>query len=1300
MPLEITEQQESNLQQTATRPVYIIRHAHSGVDEYASCSGEIVYDGQLYDAGGANVTSMQDSRQATFTLPATPDRIAQVKNGTWRDGDCVIYHIPGLPSDDGTYDTSEAILVLSGKIRTSGFTNGRITVNATHTNNLNKISPRHTWDEVCPHVPAAGTEIAWEGDRLILTTRDARGRSNGNGLNPALNARGRLPAAELKNLSQPSESLTLTATGSGAVIPVIHGEKPAPGNIIAIGSISGDLVLAVGWGFGEIQSFEDTYINGESVPGGVTVTHYRGSTGQGVDPTLATAIAAFNSDMVLRTPEGDIGCAYSVFRIPSGQLSAAPTFMAVLQGKAVYDPRVVGSNDAFASDTQLSVVFDGDDGTTSATDDSQNDHSISFIGDAVIQGGLLFLPGTSGSRVEIADDGSLELGSSDFTIEVKEHPASLSGRVELYRKGTSTGGGTASFLLRREDDELRLWISSNGTSWNIADSRLITTLTGTNEYTVSIERSGSNFSAYVNGTQEDSFTSASSVFNSSDSLVLGDLGAPSPGAGSIRSVRTTIGSNRYGDDYPASGVPFSNYAIYSDNSALCMGDLASNPIYGMGANVVGLESAADWNDTLLDDTVPRCRISMLLTDPRRTAEYLDLYGDYSECVWFNEGPDIRIKPDKIIDADNPCGQLLNTNTEFQNGDTDWLEAGSGSWSISTGEASIDGTQTGGVALYQTVVLNPGESVVIEYEIDSISAGTVRSYYRDETNAQSYTGDEQTSAGAYSDLHHFPDGVATPITVRVGVVSNADAVATLSRIKVNRLYWHETGFIKDSLSIEGIDESDAPTSVSTRYTVPSGSSPNWQESPTDPIRLPGVSEGEIPNVETTLHLQGVYRLAEANNKANARLQRYRNRVRYTWQSLDYAVRFRKADVIQLDLEHHGIDELVWVQSVEMTSYGRYKITGFRYDENHYPSELILPEGTGVVPVGAIVPLSGSTVPDGWENYTAANGRYILGAGSTYDPGDTGGSDTFSGWSGNTSSVDTHGGASYDTFRSPETSSPQTGGSIGPRVDTDNPSLVHAHTYNTGSFQPDPLRRNNRLIIKTGSAETFFPADAQVFGLPNIVAANVSRLTDFANRLLRANSSTGNGGQSQRTLSFTTGEYNDGHDHFTRQFFSNRNSDLIQSQWWSEESGGGLHSHSFTGTLSRSIKLRRIALYGGSDNFAVVPGMMVLWSGSVGSLPSDWILCDGANGTPDARDYFIEISALGQEGTATGNNTIAFSGTSSTVSHDHLVGGGNVTTGRPRVQIAHSNAIGHNHTMSRSASWIPAYYALALIMYAPS
>lgn len=50
-----------------------------------------------------------------------------------------------------------------------------------------------------------------------------------------------------------------------------------------------------------------------------------------------------------------------------------------------------------------------------------------------------------------------------------------------------------------------------------------------------------------------------------------------------------------------------------------------------------------------------------------------------------------------------------------------------------------------------------------------------------------------------------------------------------------------------------------------------------------------------------------------------------------------------------------------------------------------------------------------------------------------------------------------------------------------------------------------------------------------------------------------------------------------------------------------------------------------------------GTIVMWSGSITSIPSGWILCDGTNGTPDLRDKFIVGARQDLGGTARTNLT---------------------------------------------------------------
>ncbi|MDP6908424.1 MAG: hypothetical protein QF371_02910 [Flavobacteriales bacterium] len=59
---------------------------------------------------------------------------------------------------------------------------------------------------------------------------------------------------------------------------------------------------------------------------------------------------------------------------------------------------------------------------------------------------------------------------------------------------------------------------------------------------------------------------------------------------------------------------------------------------------------------------------------------------------------------------------------------------------------------------------------------------------------------------------------------------------------------------------------------------------------------------------------------------------------------------------------------------------------------------------------------------------------------------------------------------------------------------------------------------------------------------------------------------------------------------------------------------------------------------TPNSGTPTGGIIMWSGTIASIPAGWSLCDGSNGTPDLTDKFIISVASGAEnpGTAPVNN----------------------------------------------------------------
>lgn len=142
-------------------------------------------------------------------------------------------------------------------------------------------------------------------------------------------------------------------------------------------------------------------------------------------------------------------------------------------------------------------------------------------------------------------------------------------------------------------------------------------------------------------------------------------------------------------------------------------------------------------------------------------------------------------------------------------------------------------------------------------------------------------------------------------------------------------------------------------------------------------------------------------------------------------------------------------------------------------------------------------------------------------------------------------------------------------------------------------------------------------------------------------------------------------------------------------------------------------------------AVPTGSILLWSGSTGSVPSGWLLCDGTNGTPDLRDKFIVGAGNNYAVNATGGTAdavvVSHTHTASSVvtdtGHTHQVtrpwgvaGGtgyyaGNFATPEGTADATSSATTGITVATTNASTGVsgtnanlPPYYALAYIMKA--
>jgi microcystin-dependent protein len=127
--------------------------------------------------------------------------------------------------------------------------------------------------------------------------------------------------------------------------------------------------------------------------------------------------------------------------------------------------------------------------------------------------------------------------------------------------------------------------------------------------------------------------------------------------------------------------------------------------------------------------------------------------------------------------------------------------------------------------------------------------------------------------------------------------------------------------------------------------------------------------------------------------------------------------------------------------------------------------------------------------------------------------------------------------------------------------------------------------------------------------------------------------------------------------------------------------------------------------------------MLWSGSIASIPSGWLLCNGSSGTPDLRSRFVVGAGTTYAVAATGGSADA-----TLVSHTHTatvtdpghfhtyiastIGGtGGLTATNDSAPIRNTSTATTGITVANSTEGssatnanLPPYYALAYIMKA--
>ena len=329
----------------------------------------------------------------------------------------------------------------------------------------------------------------------------------------------------------------------------------------------------------------------------------------------------------------------------------------------------------------------------------------------------------------------------------------------------------------------------------------------------------------------------------------------------------------------------------------------------------------------------------------------------------------------------------------------------------------------------------------------------------------------------------------------------------------------------------------------------------------------------------------------------------------------------------------------------------------------------------VPTGLIIPYDGVAAPSGWDLFTAADGYHIIGAGSTYSVSDsgagTGDLSPYSPYAGNhTGTNGLYKGGGSSTGSEPKTAVSQYAGN-------------HRHQPASAISLITPYEQLR--LIKAQAGNEVFPQDGLLLGLQDFSGLSVVKDNG---RILKADTTiTSNAGKTTSGSISTDDPGNHEHYGTPSQVFGSTGGLTLYAN-------AGAHTH--TVTLAITYNLLRFYLSAWTNAaaaFTGAAGMIAMYESL--TPPAGWVLCDGNNGTPDLRNYFIQLDSAVNDNQSAGDGTVNFTGTTSTDGdHNHSGGTGTGT----QQTIAHTNTTGdHEHIFNDDLSWLPPYYSLAFVQY---
>ena len=273
------------------------------------------------------------------------------------------------------------------------------------------------------------------------------------------------------------------------------------------------------------------------VRSGTTVTLYRNGTSVGT----ATNSTNFNNVDVLYVGTGYVAGPGSL------NFQGYMSNLRIVKGTAVYTANFTPSTTPLTAITNTSLLVRGDTGafydlSTKGLAETGTGAPAVTTQIKKFESESVFLNGSS--YLSVANNTAIQFGSGDVTIEFWAYASSTAALQILINTDSGGGGVNCSYAILINAGTVSYYLSSNGSTWNIASAVAVGAITANTWTYIALVRSGNTWTPYLNGTAGTTTTNAAALYNFTSALSVGQAAGASYFAGYLDDIRITKGVAR------------------------------------------------------------------------------------------------------------------------------------------------------------------------------------------------------------------------------------------------------------------------------------------------------------------------------------------------------------------------------------------------------------------------------------------------------------------------------------------------------------------------------------------------------------------------------------------------------------------------------------------------------------------------------------------------------------------------------------------------------------------------------------